>query len=223
MRRHRVYSVLRPRAAKVSYNRPIDTREHDPQSFPVQRRVPRWCGGSRPTAMTCKYISGVDTERHAADLVGGTEAEGVPLGRPRRILVGRATRQRRGGAQRRRQPRLLPAATRCTGRRAGSRASTAAAHGYRTLVELQGHARRHQARSRGRRLDRHVARHALRLPVADGGPAGKQRDRHDLDGQRGHTGDHRAGLDGRACRSGTRASPRAAIGVRDAGTNTSRL
>src|SRR6185295_14824799 len=62
------YSCL-GRAAKVSYNRPIDTRQHDPQSFLFNAEYPmvRWLEAN---GYDVKYISGVDTERHAADLRG---------------------------------------------------------------------------------------------------------------------------------------------------------
>ena len=62
------YSCL-GRAAKVSYNRPIDTRQHDAQSFLFNAEYPmvRWLEAN---GYDVKYISGVDTERHAADLLG---------------------------------------------------------------------------------------------------------------------------------------------------------
>src|SRR6185295_13923387 len=62
------YSCL-GRAAKVSYNRPIDTRQHDPQSFLFNAEYPmvRWLEAN---GYDVKYISGVDTERGAANLSG---------------------------------------------------------------------------------------------------------------------------------------------------------
>src|SRR4051812_23269034 len=60
------------RATKVSYNRPFDTRAHDPQSFLFNAEYPmvRWLEAN---GYNVKYVSGVDTERHASDLVGGTK------------------------------------------------------------------------------------------------------------------------------------------------------
>ena len=71
---------------------------------------------------------------------------------------------------------------------------------YRTLVSYKETLRR--ARRSIRRwtrrpsdLDRHMARSAVQ-PAGRRRPAGKCRDRHDLDGQFGHHRDHGAGLDG---------------------------
>src|SRR3954469_17413592 len=60
------------RATKVSYNRPFDTRAHDPQSFLFNAEYPmvRWLEAN---GYNVKYISGVDTERRASDLVGGAK------------------------------------------------------------------------------------------------------------------------------------------------------
>ncbi|HMF93192.1 MAG TPA: N,N-dimethylformamidase beta subunit family domain-containing protein [Vicinamibacterales bacterium] len=57
------------RAAKVSYNRPFDTRAHDPQSFLFNAEYPliRWLEAN---GYDVKYQSGVDTDRRGADLVG---------------------------------------------------------------------------------------------------------------------------------------------------------
>src|SRR3954454_13761690 len=59
------------RATKVSYNRPFDTRAHDPQSFLFNAEYPmvRWLEAN---GYNVKYVSGVDTERRASDLVGAT-------------------------------------------------------------------------------------------------------------------------------------------------------
>ena len=66
-----VYSCA-GRATKVSYNRPIDTRGHDPQSFVFNAEYPmvRWLEAN---GYDVKYISGVDTERRAGDLVGAVK------------------------------------------------------------------------------------------------------------------------------------------------------
>src|SRR5712691_2719784 len=60
------------RSAKVSYNRPFDTRDHDAQSFLFNAEYPmvRWLEAN---GYNVKYISGVDTERRASDLVGATK------------------------------------------------------------------------------------------------------------------------------------------------------
>ena len=111
-----------------------------------------------------------------------TEAQGVPVGRPRRVLVGRAARQRRGGARRRREPRRSSAATRSSGRRAGSRASTAPARRYRTLVsykETHANAKIDPTAD----VDRHLARPALQ-PAGRRRPARERAHRHHLHGQR---------------------------------------
>jgi hypothetical protein len=57
------------RSAKVSYNRPIDTRGHDPQSFLFASEYPmvRWLEAN---GYDVKYWAGVDTDRRGADLTG---------------------------------------------------------------------------------------------------------------------------------------------------------
>ena len=191
--RHRVCACA-SRAAKVSYNRPFDTRGHDPQSFLFNAEYPmvRWLEAN---GYDVKYWAGVDTDRRGADLIGAQKAEGVPLGRPRRVLV----RQPADHASRPRATRASTwrssAATRCSGRRGTSPASMA-----RTRLpdagQLQGNARaRRSIRHAAGRLDRHVARSALQ-PAGRRRAPGEWRDRHDLDGQLGHHGDHRAGRDG---------------------------
>ena len=50
------------------------------------------------------YTSGVDTDRRGAR---AARAPGLHVGRSRRVLVGPAARQRRGGPGRRREPRVL--------------------------------------------------------------------------------------------------------------------
>ena len=80
------------------------------------------------------YIAGVDTDRHGA---AAQEPQGVPVGRARRVLVGGAAGQRRGRARRRGEPRVLHAATRCTGTRATRTPSPARATPYRTLVSYK--------------------------------------------------------------------------------------
>jgi hypothetical protein len=57
------------RAAKVSYNRPFDTRAHDPQSWLFNAEYPmvRWLEAN---GYDVKYQSGVDSDRFALSLVG---------------------------------------------------------------------------------------------------------------------------------------------------------
>src|SRR5206468_3323122 len=57
------------RSAKVSYNRPMNTRANDPQSFVFNAEYPmvRWLEAN---GYDVKYWAGVDTERRGADLVG---------------------------------------------------------------------------------------------------------------------------------------------------------
>ena len=59
------------RAAKVSYNRPFDTRDHDARSFIFNAEYPmvRWLEAN---GYDVKYWAGVDTDRRGADLVNTT-------------------------------------------------------------------------------------------------------------------------------------------------------
>jgi hypothetical protein len=56
----------------VSYNRPFDTRDHDARSFVFSAEYPmvRWLEAN---GYDVKYVSGVDTDRRAADLVSATK------------------------------------------------------------------------------------------------------------------------------------------------------
>jgi hypothetical protein len=65
-----VYSCI-GRATKVSYNRPMDTRNHDATSFLFNAEYPM-VRFLEANGYDVKYISGVDTERNAANLIGTT-------------------------------------------------------------------------------------------------------------------------------------------------------
>ena len=64
-------SSCQTRSSKVSYNRPFTTREQNPQSFLFNAEYPmvRWLEAN---GYNVKYTTGVDTDRRAGDLVGGT-------------------------------------------------------------------------------------------------------------------------------------------------------
>ena len=89
------------RSATTGRSPPAAPRPKTPSSTPSTR----WSGGSRPTATTS-----VVCQRHRRRPGTGRAhrtAQGLHVRRPRRVLVGQPARQRRGGARRRRQPRVL--------------------------------------------------------------------------------------------------------------------
>ena len=90
------------RAYKVSYNRPFTTRGPTPEDWVFNAEYPmvRWLEAN---GYDVSYTP-ASTPTAAAP---SPRAPGVHVGRPRRVLVGRPARQRRGGARRRRPPRLL--------------------------------------------------------------------------------------------------------------------
>ena len=92
------------RAYKVSYNRPFNTRgDGSPQDWVFNAEYPmvRWLEAN---GYDVSYTTGVDTRPPRRR---DPRAQGLPVGRPRRVLVGRAARQRRSRARRRRPPRVL--------------------------------------------------------------------------------------------------------------------
>ena len=93
------------RAYKVSYNRPFDTREPRRDRASFQRRIPDGAL-ARGQRLRRQVLDGRRHRPPRRDLISANH-ESVPLGRPRRILVGGAARQCRGGARRRRQPGVL--------------------------------------------------------------------------------------------------------------------
>ena len=136
------------------------------------------------------YTTGVDTDRaRRTELL---EAQGLPVGRPRRVLV----RRRSAPTSRRRatpaSTSRSSAATRCSGRRAGRPASTARTR--RTARSSPTRRRTPTRRStRTPDVDRHLARPALQ-PAGRRRPARERADRHALHGQRRRDDlDHGAG------------------------------
>ena len=91
------------RAYKVSYNRPFSTRSGTPEDWVFNAEYPmvRWL-----------EANGYDVELHdrrgqRPQRGADQEPQALHVRRPRRVLVGRSAGERRGGARRRRQPRVL--------------------------------------------------------------------------------------------------------------------
>ena len=108
------------RAYKVSYNRPFTAPRRNPydsffsDQYPMVRFLER-------NGYDVSYFSGLDADQHRRR---DARPHGVPVERARRVLVEATASQRRGGAGRGREPRLLLGRRGRSGRRAGSRAST---------------------------------------------------------------------------------------------------
>ena len=122
------------RAYKVSYNRPFSTRAVDSGQdwvFNAEYPMVRWLEAN---GYDVSYITGVDTRsaRRAA-----AQSQGLPVGRPRRVLVGRAARQCRGGARRRRAPRVLQRQRDILEDALGEQSIDGSATTYRTLVSYK--------------------------------------------------------------------------------------
>ena len=81
------------RAYKVSYNRPFTTRGPTPEDWVFNAEYPMVRYLER-NGYDVSYFTGVDSDRSGAR---DPRARGVPLGRPRRVLVRRPAQQRRGG------------------------------------------------------------------------------------------------------------------------------
>ena len=96
-------------------------------------------------------------------------AQGLPVRRPRRVLVGRPARERRGGPRCRREPRLLQRQRGVLEDPLGGRAPHAGL--------LQGDAREREDRSGARRLDGHLARPASLQSRRAPGPRTRSRER----------------------------------------------
>ena len=153
------------RAYKVSYNRPFTTRAATRTvELPLQRRVP-----DDPLARAQRLRRQLhDRRRHDRRGAELLEHRGLPLGRPRRVLVGGPARERRGARATPASTSRSSAATRSTGRRAGSRAIDGSGTPHRTLVSLQGDARRTRRSTRSRRWTG-TWRDPRFSPPADGG------------------------------------------------------
>ncbi len=82
------------RAYKVSYNRPFTTREYAPEDWVFNAEYPmvRWLEAN---GYDVSYSTGVDSDRRGA---AAARPPCLPVGRPRRVLVGHPARQRRSGA-----------------------------------------------------------------------------------------------------------------------------
>ena len=92
------------RAYKLSYNRPFATRAwSDGRDFLFSNEYPM-IRFLEQNGYDVSYVSGLDTD---LDAKPAHQAQGVPVGRPRRVLVEGPARQRRGRPRRRRQPGVL--------------------------------------------------------------------------------------------------------------------
>ena len=173
-----LYRVWRnqPARYKVSYNRPLTVRGTTPanSAFNAEYPMVRWLEAN---GFNVSYISGIDTDRSGPAILNPTESQSLPVGRPRRVLVGRSARQRRGSARRRPEPRVLQR------QRSVLEDAVGGEHRrHRNGVQDAGVVQRNPCQRRHRshrRLDGHVARPALQ---SAGGrrAAGKRADRHDF-------------------------------------------
>ena len=140
------------RAAKVSYNRPFTTRVTSNPSWVFSAEYPM-LRFLEANGFNVKYWSGVDTRSLRRQCHGRPhqrqEAQGLPVGGPRRVLVGRAAHQRRERAQCRRQPGVHER------QRSVLEDALGIEHRWPRYApshagQLQGHARGRQARSDAR-------------------------------------------------------------------------
>ncbi len=124
------------------------------------------------------YLTGIDTRpaRRRAP-----RAQGLPLGRPRRVLVWRAARQRRSGAGRRGQPRLLQQQRDLLEDTLGD-VDRRVGHAVPDARLVQGDEGRREDRS-DFGVDWNLARRALQ-PAVRRRPAGERPDRPALHGRR---------------------------------------
>ena len=174
-----VYSCT-GRATKVSYNRPVDTRAHDPQSFLFNAEYPmvRWLEAN---GYDVKYIAGVDTERTPASLLGAHKPKAfLSIGHDEYWSAGQRAKveaARDGGVN------LAFFSGNEMYWKTRWEASIADGTPYRTLVSYKETLGGANDGSDARRLDRHLARSALQPAGCGRRPSGERPDRHDLDGQ----------------------------------------
>ena len=140
------------RAYKVSYNRPFTTRGTSPEDWVFNAEYPmvRWL---ERNGYDVSYTTGVDTDRRGAELL--EHHAFLSVGHDE-YWSGPAARQRRGGARRRREPRLLL--------RQRGVLEDALGELEPDARLLQGDARGREDRSRCERVDRHLARPARVQP-----------------------------------------------------------
>ena len=92
------------RAYKVSYNRPFNTRgNQNGRDFLFSNEYPM-IRFLEQNGYDVSYVSGLDTSRRPEPT---HQAQGLPVGRTRRVLVEGTARKRHGRPRRGREPRLL--------------------------------------------------------------------------------------------------------------------
>ena len=170
------------RAYKVSYNRPFNTRGVDGGQdwvFNAEYPMVRWLEVQR---IRRELHHG---RRYRSRREPAREPSRLPLGRPRRILVRPAARQRGSRAQRRRAPGVLQR-QRSVLEDALGKQHRRFGHGLPHAGLLQGNACEREDRSVVR-VDRHLARSALQ-PAGRRRSSGERPDRHGLHRELGHRG-----------------------------------
>ena len=177
VRRHR-RPAGRTRSATTARSTPTAAAETHDFVFNAEYPMVRFLEAN---GYDVSYITGVDTDRRGA-LIKNHKV--VPVGRPRRVLVGRAARQRRGGPRRRRQPGLLQRQRGLLEDALGEPSIDGIDTPYRTLVsykETHANAKIDPTARPG------PAPGATRVqPAGRRRPAGERPDRHHLHGQRRH-------------------------------------
>ena len=131
------------RAYKVSYNRPFDTRSHDPQSFVFNAEYPmvRWL---ERNGYNVSYFTGVDSDRAGSEIL--EHKVFLSVGHDEYWSGGQRTNVE-AARGRRRPPRLLQRQRSVLEDALGEQHRRIRHTPYRTLVSLQGDARQRQDRS----------------------------------------------------------------------------
>ena len=160
------------RAYKLSYNRPFATRGGTDgrdclfsNEYPMIRFLER-------NGYDVSYTTGVDTDRRG-NLIKNHKR--LPVGRPRRVLVGHPAGQRRGRPRRRGQPGLLQRQRGLLEDPLGAQRGRHQ-HALPDPGLLQGDVGRRQDRPE-HGVDRHLARPPVQ-PAGRRRPAGERADRH---------------------------------------------